>query len=126
MFTQADLIYSYTRAQAIEDGLLIDVNGTAKEAGFKYPVAVTSGVWAEVIEPDGKAKSQGESDTGRLWDVLWMLFVAIKRGQSNGSQTDYKLIATKDGHQHMVDLKAECHGGDDGEPVITIMLPDED
>jgi len=36
-----NVIYSYTRAQAIEDGMFVDVTETAKEAGFKYPVAIT-------------------------------------------------------------------------------------
>src|SRR6185437_8267129 len=36
-----EVIYSYTRAQAIADGVLVDVSETAKEAGFKYPVALT-------------------------------------------------------------------------------------
>jgi len=131
MFTQEDLISSYTREQAIEDGVLIDVSETAKEAGFKYPVAVTAAVWDTVIEPDDKAKSHGESATGRLWDVLWMLFVKLctikASGRENaGTTIIYSLIATKDGRQHTIELKAECHGGDHAEPVLTIMLPNED
>ena len=34
-----EIIYAYTRAQAIEDGVLADVSEVAKEAGFRYPVA---------------------------------------------------------------------------------------
>ena len=30
-----DVISTYTRAQAIEDGVLIDVSSMAREAGFK-------------------------------------------------------------------------------------------
>jgi hypothetical protein len=37
-----EIIYSYTRKQAIADGVLIDVTELAKEAGFKCPVAFTS------------------------------------------------------------------------------------
>src|ERR1019366_7436165 len=37
-----DVIYSYTRKQAIEDGVLVDITEMAKEAGIKYPVAITS------------------------------------------------------------------------------------
>ena len=44
MFEKADLIHSYTRAEAIADGVLIDVSATAREAGFKYPVALTAAV----------------------------------------------------------------------------------
>ncbi len=37
-------IYCYTRRQAIEDGILIDVTITAQEAGFIWPVAITSAI----------------------------------------------------------------------------------
>ena len=47
-----EVIYSYTRAQAIEDGVLIDVTRMAQEAGFKYPVAITASVWHEYIVPN--------------------------------------------------------------------------
>jgi type I site-specific restriction endonuclease len=43
-------IHSYTRAQAIADGVLIDVFETARELGFKFPVAVTDSVWRAYIE----------------------------------------------------------------------------
>ena len=36
-----NVISTYTRAQAIEDGVLVDVGSTAQEAGFKWPVALT-------------------------------------------------------------------------------------
>ena len=39
-----DVIYTYTREQAIEEGVLIDVSEMASEAGFKWPVAVTVNV----------------------------------------------------------------------------------
>jgi hypothetical protein len=35
-FERSDMIHSYTRAEAIADGVLIDVSETAKEAGFRY------------------------------------------------------------------------------------------
>ena len=38
-------ISAYTRAQAIDDGILVDVSDTAREAGFNIPVAVTRTVW---------------------------------------------------------------------------------
>ena len=31
------VLHAYTRAQAIEDGILVDVSETAREAGFKIP-----------------------------------------------------------------------------------------
>ena len=63
-----EVIFSYTRAQAIADGVLMDVSELAQESGFRFPVAVTAGVWAECVAvPDGV---EGQDETGRLWDVL--------------------------------------------------------
>jgi hypothetical protein len=39
MFEDSELIHSYSRAQAIADGVLIDVSETAKEVGIVFPVA---------------------------------------------------------------------------------------
>ena len=53
------VIFSYTRAQAIADGVLIDATELAKEAGFRIPVAVTAGVWAECVAvPDGCGRTR--------------------------------------------------------------------
>lgn len=46
-----EVIHAYTRAQAIEDGVLVDLSGLASEAGFRWPLAVTQAVWA-VVEPE--------------------------------------------------------------------------
>jgi hypothetical protein len=77
MFEDADVIYSYSRAQAIEDGVLVDVSETAREAGIRFPVAVTAAVWAEYVAVPDAVEAQDEA--GRLWDVLWMTRCAITR-----------------------------------------------
>jgi hypothetical protein len=57
----------YTRAQAIADGVLVDVTEAAKQAGFRIPVALTAALWgtcqAEATEPDSVSE--------RVRDVLW-------------------------------------------------------
>lgn len=127
LFRPEDVIYAYTRAQAIEDGVLVDVTPTAREAGFRYPVALTSAVWLGVVEPDDKAKRHGESVAGRLWDVLWMAYHAIRAAKNRDLDTvPFRLLATRGGIRETVDLKAVCGPGDRGEPVITIMEPSED
>jgi hypothetical protein len=114
-----EVISSYTRAEGIADGVLIDVSETAKEAGIKFPVAVTNKLWADFIKVEGTKRS-GDTE-GRLWDTIWMLLVNIKRG-NNGSRVDY---VVRYGRKN-VTLKALVHPGDNREPVITIMLPNED
>jgi hypothetical protein len=44
MFDGSDLIHSYSRAQAIAAGVLVDVTPTAHEVGFRFPVALTRAV----------------------------------------------------------------------------------
>jgi hypothetical protein len=125
VFSNDDLISIYTRAEAIEDGELVDVSSTAVEVGIKFPVAVTRAVWVGVVEPDEFAQKHGESIRGRLWDVICMLKQAIV-AQGGSSTSNYRLIATKGGRKHTVELKSVCGPGDTPEPVITIMLPNED
>jgi len=138
------VISTYSRAAAIADGVLVDVTDTAKEARFVWPVAVTRAVWSRYVEfePD----LAGQSESGRLWDILWMLYVSIRRSRDVSSELVFKLyVAMKDRGDwqeneavperdcsfsrethRLVSLKAVIGPGDTPEPVITIMLPDED
>ena len=137
-FAGAPVIFSYTRAQAIEDGVLVDLTEWAKETGFRIPVACTSEVWDRYITPPAGTHELGQSERGRGHDVLWMLFVAIKRqsahnkAHGNGhAQSDdrllYEVIFLRGpNRQETVKLKSICGPGDHGESVLTIMLPHED
>jgi hypothetical protein len=51
MFSQDDVISVYTRQDAINDGVLVDVTETAKEMGFRYPVADYEQVMIEALFP---------------------------------------------------------------------------
>jgi hypothetical protein len=120
----AEIISVYKRAQAIEDGFLVDVSKDAREAGFKYPVAITRVAWGKYVEiPTGVT---GQDIAGRLWDILWMLRHYIKIS-SVDDRIMFRLYVRNDNRKaKMVTLKALCGPGDDAEPVITIMLPEED
>jgi len=121
-----DVIYSYTRKQAIEDGLLVDVTQMAREAGFTVPVAITKTVWDEYIVPTDYDKEYWFQDLeGRLWDTLWMLRVPARRIMPPCNLL-FKVYFVIRGRKRLVTLKAVFGWGDDGEPVITIMHPDED
>jgi len=126
-----DIISRYTRAQAIADGVLVDVSETAREAGFRWPVAITCTAWLHCVawsEPDNRRQVY-QDEAGRLWDVLWMAYNAI-RSAPGGTQIEYALYRVpRDGKSVTATrtrLKLVCGPGDAGEPVITIMLPQED
>jgi hypothetical protein len=127
MFEEADLIHRYTRAQAIADGVLIDVSATAKEGGFKYPVALTAAAWAQCVAVPPGVACQDES--GRLWDVLTLLRFAIRASKAAACEVRFGVQVRNDNRDRtppLVRLKALCGPGDQGEPVITIMLRTED
>jgi hypothetical protein len=76
-------IYSYTAKQAVEDGVLIEVNQElSKEAGYRWPVRITQGV-SSLATPTEHEQRQGQSFAGRLWDILWMARVAISSVDSH-------------------------------------------
>jgi hypothetical protein len=69
-----------------------------------------------------------QDEAGRLWDVLWVLACALRRG-GNGSEVRFAVHVRNDNRDRtppLVRLKAVCGPGDGGEPVFTVMLPDED
>lgn len=128
------VIFSYTRAQAIADGVLIDVSELAKQAGFRFPVALTCGVWAECIA--GTAGIWAEcvppngvqDETRRVWGLIHALWVAVTT-KSGSERVDFAVHVRNDdcpGDPPLVRLYALCGPGDDAEPVITVMLPHED
>ena len=77
------VIFQYTRANAIEDGILVDVSENAKELGYKFPVAITRTAYEKYVECSEEEKTMGQDPQGRLWDILWMLSVFIKANSPN-------------------------------------------
>jgi hypothetical protein len=53
VFENAEIISRYSRADAIRDGVLIDVSAVAREAGIRYPVALTCAVWEQCASRPG-------------------------------------------------------------------------
>jgi hypothetical protein len=127
LFTEDDLISVYTRADAIRDGLLVDVSEMAREAGFRIPVAVTRKLWEEYIVPDPRSVPYGQSVEGRLWDTLWMSHLAA-RCRPDTDQVHYKVIyIQKTAQRRVITLEMRVGAADpQGSPCITIMLQGED
>jgi hypothetical protein len=126
LFGPGDVIVVCTRAEAIKDGALIDVTETAREAGFKVPVALTAGAWERCVKMTPAAEEACNDVDGRLWDVLWMAYVAACSAPEAREVVYPVLVVTDSVIPEKVRLKLACGPGDEGEPVMTIMLPEED
>jgi hypothetical protein len=132
------VIYAYTRAQTVEDGVLVDVSKTAAEAGIRFPTVVTAAVHDRYVAVPDELKEQ-QDETGRLWDLVWMLAHAIRSGKLDGNEGLFELLVAMprgdvwqsnekpdEAHLRLVTLKAVCGPSDDGSPCLTVMMPDED
>ena len=121
IFTEADIISVYTRAEAIADGVLIDLtaNYPLTKRLYKFPVACTQAVWA-VIESTGHENLFGivlavlvasQKNIVEVVDEATRLFEVVLEGAAPTEHCKFKIM---------------CHGGDDCEPVLTVLLPHED
>ena len=127
-----NVISTYTRAQAIEDGVLIDPGDIVKEAGIVWPVALTAEAWADCVAwTDADSEHQVYQDqSGRLWDVIYMASHAIRTCKRQTNALSFQLYRVpRDGkstESALAALKLIVGPGDAGEPVITMLLPHED
>ena len=125
------LAKSYTRSQAMADGMLVDISEAAAEAGFRVPVAMTRTAWADSVEwPQATAEQKATlQDEGcRLWDVIYMAMKAgrVSEGMSRTVFDLYRVPATGKGIKpRRTSLVMQIEPGDTGEPVITISMPGE-
>ena len=127
------VIYSYTRKQAVADGVQVEVTKTAKEAGISFPVFLTRTVFDAYVAVPASVECQDEA--GRLWDIVWMLRFAILRSHGRTAagaactRLPVALYVRNDNRRaKLVKLIASCGALDidDPQPAITVMMPDED
>ena len=113
---EQQIISSYSRKQALEDGVLIDVSDMARQAGIVYPLAVTHNLWESYLNQ--------LDPWSRLWEVLWIFRLKVLSQDTDAVSFNVSFSMPDNAHE-LVELMAICGPGDDLEPVITIMLPQD-
>lgn len=116
-----DVIDTYSRAEAIQDGVLVDLTTLFPDetSCLKYPVACTAAVW-NMIETG--CERTGENPGGYVWDLCWLAKHTGKR--LDPTTKLFKFSVPCPGRART--YKIVCGPGDDLEPVFTIMFPNED
>lgn len=118
-----DPISVYTRAQALEDGILIDVTPWASGC-FRHPVAITAALWAIVSDlPPGPGGASTLDD--RIREVLRAAVQVAIESSRRTSQFTFQLLMGTSGGIRDLALLAHSGPGDQGEPVITIGFPSD-
>lgn len=125
-----EAIFTYTRQQAIEDGVLVDVSEVAQQVGFKIPVALTNSVYLDYVKwrkIDNETQCY-QNESGRLSDVLWIAYLHARK-VTDKNKVYFKVFnIPRDGstkHPSLINLKMIFTGDDNGESVLTIMQPNE-
>lgn len=110
-----EIIFRYTRAQALDDGVLFDVSRHAIALGYdkRVPVAITQAVHEWCARRTDEAGRLANEQT-----VLDAAFRAIMAADREESGTNFTHPGFPD-----YGLRVEIGPGDDGEPVLTIGLP---
>ncbi|MDN7012826.1 helix-turn-helix domain-containing protein [Methanoculleus sp. FWC-SCC3] len=109
-----------TRQDAIDDGDLIEITRMGRDLGIMYPLAVSARV-AESMVPFPNIPQ--ETVTENLWDTLHAF--RDKACMTTKAKFEFQVSLYQNGLVPTLTFKAAVSPGDDGEPVITIMLPDE-
>lgn len=138
LFTDADRIHSYTRADALGDGVLIGLP-EADTMGFSIPVAITDAAYEACIAWRHMSPRQGFILQIRTEGVLLAASMAVRAHRERALSgiepfTDQvtfevKTVARLESGQTervVVPLRFVIGLGDELEPVGTIMLISED
>ena len=121
MLDRRYLIASYTRADAIADGQLVEIDRSVlQEAGVCLP-AVLSAPLLAALEPTLEDEKRGQSLQGRLWDMLMVFRAGAKNSEAN--RLEFALVlATEEGFVQQ-QVVAVCGPDDEGNPCLTFMTP---
>jgi len=120
-------IHTYTRAQALADGVLVDLMqdemaGVARQH-FKHPIACTAAVW-DIITRAVENPNYHNDYAGVLHDILWM---CRKMGKPiDETAMRFPVVIVGAGRRRLYEFKMQVGPGDAAEPVMTLMLSTED
>jgi hypothetical protein len=119
-----DIIHTYSREEALADGVLVDVTELATKAGLRYPVALTQCLW-------NRLSTDGDDELGVVQKLAeGILFLAVRAIRSapdgDGSVIEFPALFGESLVGAEVSIVRMVVGpGDNFEPVITIGFPED-
>lgn len=120
-----EYIFSYSRHDAIEDGVLVDVTQYAKELGIKLETVFTRSLMEAVLDIPQSHSYQDER--ARCHDILFIALLALKKiikdKEPQGSFQVHLHTSNEEDSPKL--LIISLHDDDHGKPCITIGFPED-
>lgn len=140
--TDSDIIFCYSRKNAINDGYQVEATvKTREEVGIRYPVYLTSTVYNRYVKVPDELKGFQDEDA-RLFELLYMFALSARQANERDYWVNFSLsVMIPKGVEWLKNEKkdfARTHrvvtlqsnigpaDFDDPSPAITIMIPGED
>lgn len=124
-FSDFTIVSTYSRKQALADGVLIDITPTAQTYGFKLPFAISDALYHGYAMPPEGLSGEGQSLEGRLHDLLTLANIAARKGLEQDRVYFEVLFLMRPGNTEKVRVVLHVGPGDQGEPVLTLCLPED-
>lgn len=130
-----EIIDSYSRVDALADGTLVSADPKLlKEVGIKFSLAYTRAVAEDCVEwtAEDEENTNGCQDrAGREWDVLYMTAHAMRCSATPSRRLGVELFRVprdggRDCQAALVSLILTIGPDDEGNPCLTLLMPDED
>jgi len=131
--TSSNIIFKYTRQEAIDDGVLTDVplNKLAQEYGIKWHCAMTAGLLGQFLKLE---KNYPASLEGICWDMLTIFKMQVIRANilagndnlQNGQATKFRVLLPNRRYQTVKVIFSIEEMNGQTEPCWTFMCPEED
>ena len=125
-----EVIHSYTRAQALADGVLVDVTEIAKTCGYQTHTAFSEALFEHCERvarqrTGDPAEQQQETQRVARRVLAAARSACLARAEQDNPRTYFQLPEMTFG-EHTDPMILHIGGGDNGEPVATVMYPEDD
>lgn len=118
-------IFRYTRADALRDGVLLDISETASVcARLQVPAAMTVGLW-DFLAPGEPFDVQDERLKVVLYGLLFASMGVMPR-RIFDTPSAHIMVYVLEVESKVVRVKAAAHFDETDQPVCTLMLESED
>lgn len=119
---------AYTRKEALEDGVLIDISKQALKHGIDQPVAITTALYYRCIEPDQDPGQAAQSIDERMHEVLQTLRQRLEGREKAHVYLSFRCsFLLRACPIEYEEIEIFCASDDDepGEPWLTLMQEED-